>query len=33
MQTSAVHTGVCVQCDGIVDRLFRQLVSSELNAE
>ena len=32
MQTSPVHTGVCTQCEGIVDRLFRQLVSSEPDA-
>jgi hypothetical protein len=33
MQTSPVHTGVCAQCEGIVDRLFRQLVSSEPDTE
>ena len=33
IQTSPVHTGVCTQCDGIVDRLFEQLVLSEAAAE
>jgi len=29
IQTSAVHTGICADGDGVVDRLFRQLVLRE----
>jgi hypothetical protein len=29
LQTSPVHTGVCTQCDGLVDRLFEQLVGNQ----
>lgn len=30
MQVSAVHTGICSEPEGLVDRLFRQLVLSEV---
>ena len=29
IQTSPVHTGICAEGEGVVDRLFRQLVLSE----
>jgi len=29
IQTSSVHTGICTESDGVVDRLFKQLVLRE----
>lgn len=32
LQPSAVHTGVCSETDGLVERLFQQLVASDVGA-